>query len=88
MTFSGHEAAKEVALRTNNSAIRLQDNQTRGTTYYRYIFSEDAVVANFVHGEGKKDGRFAVHFLISGTAHKVGRDENELSFYNESIEVF
>lgn len=85
--FSTASRCNEVAQQMNPKSVRLQDNCTRGTTYYRWIFSEDAVVLNFTKGEGKAGGRFTDHYLVKGTAYKVGRDESDLEFYNEKVEL-
>lgn len=85
--FANEKRAEEVARSMNPQHIVLVDNCTRGTTYYRWIFSNDAVAITFAHGEGKNSSRFTVYFLIKGTAHKVGRDETDMSFYNEKVVV-
>lgn len=85
--FANYNRAAEVAENMNPNHIVLSDNETRGTTYYRWLFSEDATVLVYTHGEGKKGSRFQTYFLIRGTANKVGRDATNLDFYNEKIEV-
>lgn len=85
--FSNKERAQEVAQSMNPNHRCLSDNETRGTTYYRWLFSDDAVVICYVHGEGKDGSRFQVYFLIRGTATKVGRDSENEEFYNEKIVV-
>lgn len=85
--FANYERAAEVAESMNPNHIVLSDNETRGTTYYRWIFSEDATVLVYTHGEGKEGSRFQTYFLIRGTATKVGRDATNWEFYNEIIEV-
>ena len=87
IVFANEKRATEVAQSMNPQHVVLVDNCTRGTTYYRWIFSNDAVVVVYNHGEGKNSGRFTVYFLIKGTAYKVGRDETDLSFYNEKVVV-
>lgn len=85
--FANEKRATEVALSMNPQHVVLADNCTRGTTYHKWIFSDDSVVIVYNHGHGNMHGRFAVHFLIKGTAHLVGRDETDLSFYNEKITI-
>lgn len=85
--FANYERAAEVAESMNPNHIVLSDNETRGTTYYRWLFSDDAVVLCYAHGEGKEGSRFQTYFLIRGDAAKVGRDAEDLGFYNEKISV-
>ena len=85
--FSNDNRAKEVAQNMNPNSVLLENFQSRGNAYHKWIFSEDSVVVAYTHGQGKHDGRFAVLRLIKGTAWKVGRDETDLEFYGEKIEV-
>ena len=85
--FSNDNRAKEVAQNMNSNYKLLENFQSRGNAYYKWIFSKDSVVVAYTHGQGKHDGRFAVFRLIKGTAWKVGRDETDLEFYGEKIEV-
>ena len=85
--FSNNNRAKEVAQNMNPNYKLLENFQSRGNAYHKWIFSDDAVVVAYTHGHGKYDGRFAVVRLIKGTAWKVGRDETDLEFYGEKIEV-
>lgn len=85
--FSNNNRAKEVAQNMNPNYKLLENFQSRGNAYHKWIFSDDAVVVAYTHGHGKYDGRFAVLRLIKGTAWKVGRDETDLEFYGEKIEV-
>lgn len=87
ITFANQQRAREVAKEMNPNYVWLQNNQTRGTTYYKWLFSKDAVYITFAHGEGNKNGRFTEFFLIKGSAVKVGRDEDDLGFYNEKVKV-
>ena len=85
--FSNNNRAKEVAQNMNPNNMYLENFQSRGNAYYKWIFSDDAVIVAYTHGQGKHDGRFAVLRLIKGTAWKVGSDETDLEFYGEKIEV-
>jgi hypothetical protein len=87
IVFSNQTRAMDVALKMNNAAKMLQNNETRGTTYFRWVFSEDAVVIAFAHGEGKVSGRFSVYYLVRGAAYKVGRDPKDMKFYGETVKV-
>jgi hypothetical protein len=85
--FADEAKAKKVAIRMNPRNIRLEDCRTRGTSYYAWLFDEDATCICFAHGEGKDGSRFQVYFLVDGSAHKVGRDASDLAFYDESVFV-
>lgn len=87
ITFANETRAREVAFSMNKNAEPLENFESRGSAYHRWIFSENAVVVNFAHGHGNKDGRFTRMWLVKGSAHKVGRDETNLDFYNEKVEV-
>ncbi|WP_314694848.1 hypothetical protein [Tannerella forsythia] len=87
ITFANESRAREVALSMNKECAYLENYETRGSTYHRWIFSENAVVLNFEHGHGNKNGRFARMWLVKGSAYKVGRDETNLDFYNEKVVV-
>ena len=87
ITFANYLRAKEVALSMNKDSAYLENYESRGSSYYRWIFSKDSIIVNFAHGEGNKDGRFARMWLIKGTAYKVGREDANLDFYNENIVV-
>nr|DAI14364.1 MAG TPA: hypothetical protein [Caudoviricetes sp.] len=85
--FSNNDRAKEVAQNMNPNSVLLENFQSRGNAYHKWIFSDDAVVVAYTHGHGKYDGRFAVLRLIKGTAWKVGRDEDDIEFYNQKVVV-
>lgn len=87
ITFSNWQRASEVAKEMNPNHVLIEENQTRGTTYYSWVFSDDAVCVCYAHGEGKVGSRFQSYYLIRGTAWKVGRDETDLEFYGESVTV-
>ena len=85
--FSNNDRAKEVAQNMNPNSVLLENFQSRGNAYHKWIFSDDAVVVAYTHGHGKYDGRFAVLRLIKDTAWKVGRDEDDIEFYNQKVVV-
>lgn len=87
ITFSNYDRAAEVAASMNPNNVRVDENQTRGSSYHSWVFSPDAVIINYEHGEGKRTSRFARQWLIKGTAWQVGRDETNLGFYDFKVIV-
>lgn len=85
ITFATLERCSQVAKEMNPNHWFISNNETKGNSYYKWIFSDDAVVLCHAHGEGKADGRFANFWLIKGTAWMVGRDETDLEYYNEKV---
>lgn len=87
ITFATLERCCQVAKEMNPNHRAIENCETRGNSYYKWIFSDDAVVLCHAQGQGKIDGRFANLWLIRGTAWKVGRDETDLEYYNEKVIV-
>lgn len=85
--FSSVDRCAEVAQEMNPDYKVVVDNCTRGNSYYEWAFSDDATILVSTSGHGKLDGRFTIYHLVKGTAYKVGRNSEDLDFYNESVKV-
>lgn len=85
--FANHRRCAEVAQQMNPNHKVVSDNMTRGSSYYAWNFSDDAVALVSTSGEGKLGGRFTDYYLVKGTARKVGREHDNLEFFNERITV-
>ena len=70
----------------NPNSVEVQNNETRGSSYYRWEFSSNAVVVVYCSGQGNETGRFTRYFLVRGTATKVGRD-GDPAYFGEQVTV-
>lgn len=77
--FRNKEKARTVAFSMNPNAKRMENRETRGTSWEKWYPSEDAVVVAYTSGEGKVDGRFAIKYLVKGSAKLV-------NYYDEVVE--
>ena len=86
--FANRDRCMAVASAMNENFIVLEDNCTFGTSYYKWEFAKGSTILRFTHGEGRVGGRFTRHFLVRGTAYKVGRGSNSnRDYFGESVTV-
>ena len=73
------------ATRLNNRYKVLNNNQTWGDGYYKWVFSADSAIVTYEEGHGNIYEGNAKIFLVKGVARKVGRNVTDLKFFNETV---